>query len=290
MAPFIPFLAENIYQNLVRNVDSDAPESVHMADWPVADASWQNDNLLFDIDVVQKVVGLARQAREQSGVRTRQPLALLRVRAPDDAASKALDVHKDQILEELNVKGIEFIARDDVHVNYQIKPNLPVLGKRLGKHIPQIRKALENFPGAEIAGNVARGESTVISVASGSLTLTADELLVETSSVEGYACAEDSGYLTELDTTLNDDLINEGFARELVRSIQDARKKAGLEVSDRITLGVSGSEAVEKALIVHRDYVMNETLATSWEVGQSNPLFSEERELGEDHWTIEISR
>jgi isoleucyl-tRNA synthetase len=175
-------------------------------------------------------------------------------------------------------------------VNYQIKPNLPVLGKRLGKYIPQIRKALENFPGAEIAGNVARGESTVISVASGSLTLTADELLVETSSVEGYACAEDSGYLTELDTTLNDDLINEGFARELVRSIQDARKKAGLEVSDRITLGVSGSDAIEKALIVHRDYVMNETLATAWEVGQSNPLYSEQRELGDDHWTIEISR
>jgi isoleucyl-tRNA synthetase len=289
MAPFVPFLAENIYQNLVRNVDSNAPESVHMADWPVAEASWENDGLLFDIDVVQKVVGLARQAREQSGVRTRQPLALLRVRAPDDAALKALDVHKDQILEELNVKGIEFIARDDVHVNYQIKPNLPVLGKRLGQEIPQIRKALENFPGAEIARNVARGESTVISVASGSLTLTADELLVETSSVEGYACAEDSGYLTELDTTLNDDLINEGFARELVRSIQDARKQAGLEVSDRITLGVSGSDAVEKALTVHRDYVMNETLATNWEVGQSNPLYSEERELAEDRWTIEIS-
>ncbi len=290
MAPFIPFLAENVYQNLVKSVNPDAPESVHMAKWPVADPSWQNDDLLFAIDVVQKVVSLARQAREQSGVRTRQPLALLRVRAPDEASSKALKVHQDQILEELNVKGIEFIARDDAHVSYQIKPNLPVLGKRHGKEIPQIRDALKDFPGAEIAGNVARGEPTVISIASGSLTLLPDDLLVETSSAEGYACAEDSGYLTELDTTLTDELINEGFAREIVRSVQDARKQADLEVSDRITLGISGSEAVEKAISVHQDYIMTETLAINWQVGQSAPLFTVERELGQEHWSIEISR
>ena len=289
MAPFIPFLAENIYQNLVRSVDPDAPESVHLTDWPEADAAWQNDELLFEIGVVQKVVGLARQAREQSGVRVRQPLALLRVRSPDDVAAKALAAHQDQILEELNVKGIEFIARDDAHVSYRIKPNLPVLGKKYGKQIPQIRIALQDFPGAEIAANVARGESTVIPIGNGTLTLAPDDVLVETSSVEGYACAEDAGFLTELDTTLNDALIDEGFAREIVRSVQDARKQAGLEVSDRITLGVSGSDAVERALAVHRDYVMSETLATSWKVGQADALFSEQRELGEDCWTIEIT-
>jgi len=113
--------------------------------------------------------------------------------------------------------------------------------------------------------------------------------LIETSSAEGYACAEDSGYLTALDTTLNDALINEGFARELVRSIQDARKQAGLEVSDRITLGVSGSAAVETAISAHRDYVMSETLAVAWEVGQSEPLYSDSKELGDDRWRIEIS-
>jgi isoleucyl-tRNA synthetase len=217
-------------------------------------------------------------------------LALLRVRAPDDASAKALAAHQDQILEELNVKGIEFIARDAAHVSYEIKPNLPVLGKRgLGKQIPEIRKALQEFPGAEVAANVARGESTVISIGSGELTLSPDDMLVHTSSAEGYACAEDSGFLTELDTTLDDDLISEGFAREIVRSVQDARKQAGLEVSDRITLGVAGSQAIEKALATHRDYVMTETLATTWAVGQDKPLFSEQRELGEEHWTIEIT-
>ncbi len=290
MAPFVPFLSEYVYQNLVKNIDSGTPESVHMADWPAADPAWQNDDLLYDIDVVQKVVSLARQAREQSGVRTRQPLARLRVRAPDDAAARALDAHKDQILEEINVKSIEFIARDDAHVSYRIKPNLPVLGKKHGKDIPQIRKALQEIDGAEVAGNVARGEPTVISIGATMLTLASGDVLVETSAAEGYACAEDSGYLAELDTTLTDELIDEGLAREVVRSIQDARKQAGLQVSDRIVLGVSGSARIEKALAGHRDYVMTETLAVEWQTGQTNPLFRESRELGELQWVVEFSK
>ncbi len=290
MAPFVPFLSEHVYQNLVKSIDPVAPDSVHMADWPEPDPAWQNDALLQDIAVVQKVVGLARKAREQSGVRTRQPLALLRVRAPDDAAASALDAHQDQILEELNVKGIEFIARDDTHVTYLIKPNLPVLGKKEGKRIPEIRKALQEFDGAEIARNVARGDATVVSLASGTLELAPGDVLVETSSAEGYACAEDGGFLAELDTNLTDELVNEGLAREVVRSIQDARKQAGLEVSDRIALGVSGSDGVEKALSQYRDYIMSETLTTEWQVGQTEPLYRVEKALEAEHWTIEISR
>jgi isoleucyl-tRNA synthetase len=290
MAPFVPFLSENVYQNLVKSVDPDAPESVHMTEWPVADPSWQNDDLMFDIDVVQKVVGLARAARGQSGVRTRQPLARLLVRAPSDAAARALDSHQEQILEELNVKAIEFIARDAGLVSYRIKPNLPRIGKRYGKLIPVIRKALEDADGGAIASAAASGNAFEIEAAGEMITLEAEDVLIETSSAEGYACAEDSGYLTALDTTLDDELINEGFARELVRSIQDARKQAGLEVSDRITLGVSGTAAVETALAAHRDYIMSETLATSWEVGQSEPLYQDEKELGDDSWSIEISR
>ncbi len=290
MAPFVPFLAENVYQNLVRSVDASAPESVHMTQWPVADPSWRNDDLLFDIDVVQKVVGLARAARGQSGVRTRQPLSRLLVRAPSDGAAKALNSHREQILEELNVKAIEFIARDAELVNYRIKPNLPRIGKQYGKLIPVIRKALEEADGGAIASAAASGDTFDIVVGDQTITLEGQDVLIETSSAEGYACAEDSGFLTALDTTLNEELIQEGYARELVRSIQDARKQAGLEVSDRITLGVSGSKAVETALIKHRDYVMSETLATRWEVGQENPLYSAKRELDEDHWTIEISR
>ena len=290
MAPFVPFLAEHVYQNLVKSIDADAPDSVHMVAWPEAEPAWRNDELLHDIGVVQKVVGLARAARGQSGVRTRQPLSRLLVRAPDDAAAKALQDHQEQILEELNVKTIEFIARDAGLVSYRIKPNLPVLGKRYGKLIPAIRKALEEADGAAIASAVARSEKFDIEVGADTLTLESGDVLIESHSAAGYACAEDGGYLTALDTSLNDKLVNEGVAREIVRSIQDARKQAGLEVSDRIVLGVAGSGGIETALGEHRDYIMTETLATTWEVGQSDALYADKRELGDEHWTLEFRK
>jgi len=290
MAPFVPFLAENVYQNLVRSVDPDALPSVHMGNWPEADVSWKNEKLLHDIDVVQKVVGLGRAARSHSGVRTRQPISRVLVRAPNDAAAKALESHKDQILEELNVKAIEFIARDAGLVSYNIKPNLPKLGKQYGKLVPQIRQALADADGTAIATAAANGEVYTLEVAGQTIPIEGDDILIETHSAEGYSCEADAGYLAALDTTLTEELIREGVAREIVRSVQDARKQAGLEVSDRITLGVSGSEAVEKALEVHREYVMNETLATTWETGQVDPTYSAKREMGDDSWMIEITR
>ncbi len=290
MAPFVPFLAERVYQNLVRTVDGNAPLSVHMADWPEPDAAWRDDKLLDAIGVVQKVVGLARAARGQSGVRTRQPLSRLLIRAPDDASHRALAEHQEQITEELNVKTIEFIARDAGLVNYRIKPNLPVLGKRYGKLVPAIRAALTEADGAAIAGAVSREEEFELSVNGETLRLEGGDVLVETSSAEGYACGEDGGFLTALDTKLDDDLINEGLAREIVRSVQDARKQADLEVSDRIVLGVSGSPGIERALAAHRDYVMHETLAAEWRVGQPAPLHAEDRTLGDERWRLEFGK
>ena len=289
MAPFVPFLAENMYQNLVRSIDAKAPISVHMSAWPETNPEHEDDALLYEIEVVQKVVGLARAARAQSGVRTRQPLSRLLIRAPDDRAAKALARHQEQILEELNVKAIEFIARDAGLVNYRIKPNLPRIGKRYGKLIPDIRKALEAADSAAIAAAVARNESFLIELPDRIITFEAEDVLIETRSAEGYACGEDGGYLTALDTTLNDSLILEGLARELVRTVQEARKQAGLEVSDRIVLGVSGSAGVEASLARYRDFLMAETLALEWKTGQTKVLFQEERSLDDETWLIEIS-
>ena len=290
MAPFAPFLSEHVYQNLARGVDTGAPLSVHMSPWPVAEPSLEDDQLLFDIAVVQRVVGLARAARSQSGVRTRQPLSRLLIRAPDDRAAAALAAHQDQILEELNVKSIEFIARDAGLVSYRIKPNLPVLGKRYGKRIPLIRQALNDADGASIAAHAARGESFELNLGNEILTLGPEDVLIETSSAEGFACGEDGGYLTALDTSLDEGLLREGIARELVRTVQDARKQAGLEVSDRIVLGVSGSAGVMASLAEYRDYLMAETLAAEWRTDQSQPLFSDTRSLAEEQWRIEISK
>lgn len=288
LAPFVPFMAEDIYQNLVRGLETDAPLSVHMCAWPEFDEDRDDADLLYEIDVVQKVVGLARAARSQSGVRTRQPLSRLLVRAPDDKAAQALDGHRDQILEELNVKSMQFIARDAGLVSYRIKPNLPRIGKQYGKLIPHIRKALDAADGAAIATAVASNEEFSINVQGESISFGPEDVLIETGSAEGYACGEDGGYLTALDTSLSPELIQEGVARELIRTVQEARKQAGLEVSDRIILGVSGSTAVESALEKYRDYLMTETLATDWAVGQDAPLYVEKRDLEGESWTIEI--
>jgi isoleucyl-tRNA synthetase len=166
---------------------------------------------------------------------------------------------------------------------------LPRIGKKYGKLIPHIRKALECADGAAIAVSAARNESFSVELPDQTITLEGDDVLIETTSAQGFACGEDGGYLTALDTTLTDDLVLEGVARELVRTVQEARKQAGLEVSDRIILGVTGSEGVEASLLAYREFLMSETLAEEWQIGQTDPLFREKRSLDAENWSIEIS-
>ncbi len=290
MAPFIPFLAENVYQNLIRYNQTDAPISVHMTTWPKIESDWENEELLFEINVVQKVVGLARAARAQSGVRVRQPLPRLLIRTPTDLTAKAIQNHQSQILEELNVKKIEFIARDAGLVSYVIKPNLPRIGKKYGKLIPAIKEALINSDTTDIASLVAKRQSFEVHCNEQILTFEPEDVLIETKSAEGYSCGEEGGYLTALDTRLDVELIKEGLAREIVRSVQEARKKSGLDVSDRIILGVSGSEIVEAALKEHQDFLMTETLSVQWQVNMEAPLFSEDNNLDDETWLIELKK
>ncbi len=205
IAPFMPFLAEAMYQNLTRTQDENAPLSVHMSDWPVAQSEWKNTSLREAIDVIQQVVALGRAARESSQVRVRQPLAQLLVRVPSAEAKEAVEAHEAQVLEELNVKALTFIAADAELVSYRIKPHLPRVGKRYGKQIPQIRAALLEADGAALAAAQASGQAITLEVDGHTLTLEPDDLLIETESAQGYACAESGGMLVALDTTLNDD-------------------------------------------------------------------------------------
>jgi len=289
LAPFVPFISDAVHQNLVRSIAPDAPVSVHMADWPAVRSERIDARLLVETDVVQRVVGLGRAARSASKLKVRQPLARLLIRVPSDEAANAIKRHEDQILDELNVKRIELIARDASLVSYRIKPNLPVIGKRYGKLIPAIREYLKSADGAAIAAAVARGESQTFVVAGQELDIQPADLLVESAAAEGFACAEEGGYLAGLDTTLDDALRREGLARELVRAVQDARKQAGLEVADRIALFVEGDAAVAAALAEHREYLMNETLASSWRRPKTGEFVSTQGE-GETQWVIRLAR
>jgi isoleucyl-tRNA synthetase len=289
LAPFVPFISEGVHQNLVRAIDPAAPVSVHMASWPQGDAQRLDRQLLAETDVVQRVVGLGRAARNTSKLKVRQPLKRLLIRVPDAAAEAAVRRHEDQILDELNVKRVEVLAPDATLVSYRIKPNLPVIGKRYGKLIPAIRDYLANADGAAIAAAVARGESQTFVVNGQELAIEPADLLVESAAAEGFSCAEENGYLAGLDTTLDDALRREGLARELVRAVQDARKQAGLEVADRIVLLVDGDAAVTAALAEHRDYLMAETLASAWRKPGAGEYVAAQ-EQGEAQWVIRLAR
>jgi isoleucyl-tRNA synthetase len=212
------------------------------------------------------------------------------VRLPDELASAAVGRHSEQIRDELNVKAVEIIPRDATLITYRIKPNLPVVGKKYGKLIPAIRAALAQSDGGAIAKLAARGELLRIEVEGQTIELAPDALLIETIAAEGFACAEDAGYLVGLDTTLSDELVREGLIREIVRTVQDARKQAGLNVSDRIVLNIDGNEPVMAAMSAHREYIVSEALVNGWQQLSSPPAFSIEHHLGAAQWGIRLAR
>jgi isoleucyl-tRNA synthetase len=198
--------------------------------------------------------------------------------------------HEDQILDELNVKALEVIPRDASLVSYRIKPNLPLLGKRYGKLIPKLKQLLAAADGGAIAAAVARGETQRFAIDGETLEIEPAGLLVESTSAEGFACAEEGGYLVGLDTSLTPELELEGVARELVRAVQDARKQAGLEISDRIVLHVQGAERIAAALERYRDYLMSETLASEWRRPTPPEGAFAVEQAGELAWTITLAR
>jgi isoleucyl-tRNA synthetase len=286
----MPFLSEDLYQNLVRAEQPDAPMSVHLATWPQAMEERRNDPLIEAFDVIQKVVYLGRAAREASKVRVRQPLGRLLVRAPHAGAREALESHRDQVLEELNVKDLEFIAPDAELVGYRVKPNLPRIGKRYGKLIPAIRKALIEADGQDIARAVAQQQNFTVALADQTLEFEPEDVLLETTSAPGYACSEESGYLVALDMALSEPLIREGFAREIIRTVQETRKQTGLAVDDRIALRVVGDITIEAVLDEYKAYIMAETLATQWAQTTLAGANAVERTLDDVSWTIELEK
>jgi len=263
MAPFAPFVSEEIYRNLVAEHNATAPRSVHLADWPAIDTAYVDTALDRDMAVLLKVVDLGRSARAESGLKVRQPLAELLVYVPGPTEQAALENFLDEVREELNVKAVRFLEGSSGLVQYRFKPNLPVVGRKYGKLVPAMRnalQALDEATAATVADAARNGLSFTLQVEDQLLELTAEEILIETASPEGFAVAEDSGFVVALNTEISEDLRCEGLARDLVRNVQDARKDAGLQISDRIHLYLEMPTSLADAVRQHLEYLQAETL------------------------------
>jgi len=269
LAPFMPYVAESMYRNLVAEQDSSAPPSVHLAEWPKADEALIDEQLLADTELLLETVSLGRSARQVAGLRVRQPLSEMLVRAP--AGAEGLRRFENELREELNVKEVRYLDVDEPLVEYRLSPNLPAIGKKYRKMVPAIKAALEALRGEEAAAAARAAESGQpfdLWVDGQTLRLEPNEVLVEATSPEGYTVAGRNRLLVALNTTVTPELRMEGQARDLVRFIQDARKAADFAISDRIDVTVEPHEDLhlDPLLSAYGEYIRAETLANSLSV------------------------
>ena len=260
-APMIPFMAESIYQNLVRSVDKNAPESVHLCDFPKVDASKIDTELESAMDEVLKIVVLGRAARNGSALKNRQPLAVMYVKAESTLDSFYTDIIRD----ELNVKEVSFTDEVDNFVTYQFKPQLKTVGPKYGRQLNDIRTALSSLDGSAAKKELDQNGSIKLNLASGAVELTADDLLIEAKQREDFFTVSDRGVTVALSTTLTPELIEEGYVRELVSKIQTMRKEAGFNVTDHIKVTIEGSEKVVAIAVSKSADIVGDTLADSLE-------------------------
>ncbi len=258
-APFIPFLSDTIYQNLVRSVDTKAPLSVHLCDFPQVDRSYIDEQLNADMEAVLNIVVLGRAARNTANIKNRQPLSRLYAGGVEQLPENLKNVIKD----ELNVKEAVLNADLSDYITYLIKPQLKTLGPKYGKVLNAIRTHLQNCNGIEVYNAVQDNGTYTFNVDGQEVCLTIEDLLIEPLQKEGYCAVTEKSYSVILDTALNDELIEEGMTRELVSKIQTMRKEAGFEVTDTIELCISGSETFTTVFENNQSQIMKDTLTKS---------------------------
>ncbi len=272
-APFIPFTADAMYRNLVQSLDPQAPESVHLCDWPVADKKLIDEALLKDTGLVIKVVSLGRAARSAAKLKVRQPLleVLVKPREVNDGAG--LVRFKQQVLEELNVKDMVVVVDGSDILRYNLKANFKILGPKVGKKLGEVQKALAALDAGTASAQLKNGQTLSLTLSDGEvLELRQEEVLVEAQPKEGYAVVEEGGYIVALNKQVTPELKREGLLRDLIRSIQSARKEADFNIADKITVYYEVSKDtnnlaadLEEALADAEGmrYVQAETLSTS---------------------------
>jgi len=269
LAPAMPYVAETMYQNLVRSADPRAENSVHLSHWPEADESLVDDELAADMALARKVTGLGHAARQAAGIKVRQPLAQVVVYTPHDAERAGLARLEALISDELNVKTLSFADSQNELVQVEVHPLPSQLGSKLRERFPLLQKALhamDQFALASLTARLHAGETVSLDVEGQPYALAPDDAELRTRPLEGYSVAEDGNYIVVVRTELTPDLLVEGLTRDLVRRIQQLRKDAGLEVSDRIVTYLGDVPLLRGILERFDDYVRSETLTVDMRV------------------------
>ncbi len=276
-APMIPFMAEEIYQNLVRSVDSSAKESIHLCDFPVVDSKMVDKQLESDMEAVLKIVELGRAARNASNIKNRQPIGQMIVKADN----KLNEFYQEIIEEELNVKAVKF--EDDVRefTSYTFKPQLKTVGPKYGKQLGGIQKYLGSVDGNSAMDQLNAEGAIKFDVDGTAIELTKDDLLITMAQKEGFASQADGGVTVVLDTNLSEELIEEGFAAEVISKIQTMRKDSGFEVMDHITVSLSGNDKIADIVMKNKEAIATKVLADDIVTGESFEISKEWNVNGE---------
>ena len=262
-APMIPFMTEDIYQNLVRSIDADAIESIHLCDFPEADDKFIDKELEESMEEVVDIVVLGRACRNTSGLKSRQPLNAIYVKAK----SELKEFYKDIIKTELNIKNVEFVDDVSGFASYSFKPQLKTLGRRFGKDINTVREILANIDGSKAMAELTANGTLTIEVNGVAEALTEEDLLIETVKSDDYVTDADGTLTVVLETKLTDELIEEGYVRELVSKLQNMRKDSGFEVMDHITVYVSGNDKIAEIFNRNGEYIKTQVLADEIVIG-----------------------
>ena len=263
-APMIPFMTEDIYQNLVRSVDKDAKESIHLCDFPKVNEAHIDKELEENMERVLKIVVLGRACRNKSNIKNRQPIGKMFVKAGFELP----EFFKEIITEELNIKEVEFTEDVRAFTSYSFKPQLRTVGPKYGKFLGKIKEALANLDGNAAMDKINAGEPLTFDFDGNEVVLEKEDLLIDMAQVEGYVSESDGNVTVVLDTNLSEELIEEGFVREVISKIQTMRKEAGFEVMDKIIVNVDKNTKIEDIINNNLDEIKSEVLAEKIEFGK----------------------
>ena len=284
-APMIPFMTEDIYQNLVRSIDNDAIESIHLCEFPAVNEAWIDKKLEADMKELLEIVVLGRACRNTANIKNRQPIGTMFVKAEQ----KMDKFYTDIIADELNVKEVKFADDVESFISYSFKPQLRTVGPKYGKLLGGIRQALTDIDGSKAMADLRANGVLVLDIDGNKVELTEEDLLIETAQTEGYVTESDGDTSVVLDTNLTEELLEEGFVREIISKVQTMRKEAGFEVMDKIRIFVKDNEKIMNLMNSHAEEIKAEVLAQDIVLGEMDG-YTKEWSINKEQVTLGVSK